>query len=287
MFESWGRSWQLVKASWAVLQADRELLWFPVISGIVTILICVVMFIPSIAFFFLSAGVNETTTQVFGTIGTFIFYLVTYTISIYFNTALIGAAMIRLDGGDPTMQDGFRIANERLTTILTYAAMSATVGLIIRFLQERGGILGNIIAFLGGVAWNVATFLVIPVLVVKDISAWDAIKESTSLLRKTWGEQITGNFSIGMIFGLGYVVIIMLGMALTFGIGVATESIPLIITFVALTIVAFIVLAIIQGALNGIYQAALYRFAEEGVAPDAFDIEVLRNAFKPKRKRGM
>ncbi|MEO1286153.1 MAG: DUF6159 family protein [Chloroflexota bacterium] len=287
MFESWGRSWQLVKASWAVLQADRELLLFPVISGIVTILICVVMFIPSIAFFFLSAGANEVTTQVFGTIGTFIFYLVTYTISIYFNTALIGAAMIRLDGGDPTIQDGFRIANERLTTILTYAAMSATVGLIIRFLQERGGIIGNIIAFLGGVAWNVATFLVIPILVVKDISAWDAIKESTSLLRKTWGEQITGNFSIGMIFGLGYVVIIVLGIALTFGIGVATESIPLIITFVTLTIVAFIVLAIIQGALNGIYQAALYRFAEEGVAPDAFDIEVLRNAFKPKRKRGM
>ena len=178
MFESWGRSWQLVKASWAVLQADKELLWFPVISGIITILICIVMFIPSVvvSITLFSTGASEGVTEVFGFVGLFIFYLVTYTISIYFNTALIGAAMIRMDGGDPTMKDGFDIANSRLGKIIGFAAMSATVGVIIRVLQERGGIVGNIVSWLGGIAWNLATFLVIPVLVTQNIGPIDAVK---------------------------------------------------------------------------------------------------------------
>ena len=287
MFESWGRSWQLVKASWAVLQADKELLWFPVISGIITILICIVMFIPSIvvSITLFSTGASEGVTEVFGFVGLFIFYLVTYTISIYFNTALIGAAMIRMDGGDPTMKDGFDIANSRLGKIIGFAAMSATVGVIIRVLQERGGIVGNIVSWLGGIAWNLATFLVIPVLVTQNIGPIDAVKRSASLLRETWGEQITGNWSIGGVFLLVYLLVIGIGIALGFFAGAVLESMTAVIAVVSLVVIAFIIVAIVQGALNGIYQAALFRYANTGTAPDDFDINLIQGAFKPKRKR--
>ncbi len=287
MFESWGRSWQLVKASWAVLQADKELLWFPVISGIITILICIVMFIPSVvvSITLFSTGASEGVTEVFGFVGLFIFYLVTYTISIYFNTALIGAAMIRMDGGDPTMKDGFDIANSRLGKIIGFAAMSATVGVIIRVLQERGGIVGNIVSWLGGIAWNLATFLVIPVLVTQNIGPIDAVKRSASLLRETWGEQITGNWSIGGVFLLVYLLVIGIGIALGFFAGAVLESMTAVIAVVSLVVIAFIIVAIVQGALNGIYQAALFRYADTGTAPDDFDINLIQGAFKPKRKR--
>ena len=287
MFESWGRSWQLVKASWAVLQADKELLWFPVISGIITILICIVMFIPSVvvSITLFSTGASEGVTEVFGFVGLFIFYLVTYTISIYFNTALIGAAMIRMDGGDPTMKDGFDIANSRLGKIIGFAAMSATVGVIIRVLQERGGIVGNIVSWLGGIAWNLATFLVIPVLVTQNIGPIDAVKRSASLLRETWGEQITGNWSIGGVFLLVYLLVIGIGIALGFFAGAVLESMTAVIAVVSLVVIAFIIVAIVQGALNGIYQAALFRYANTGTAPDDFDINLIQGAFKPKRKR--
>ena len=287
MFESWGRSWQLVKASWAVLQADKELLWFPVISGIITILICIVMFIPSVvvSITLFSTGASEGVTEVFGFVGLFIFYLVTYTISIYFNTALIGAAMIRMDGGDPTMKDGFDIANSRLGKIIGFAAMSATVGVIIRLLQERGGIVGNIVSWLGGIAWNLATFLVIPVLVTQNIGPIDAVKRSASLLRETWGEQITGNWSIGGVFLLVYLLVIGIGIALGFFAGAVLESMTAVIAVVSLVVIAFIIVAIVQGALNGIYQAALFRYANTGTAPDDFDINLIQGAFKPKRKR--
>lgn len=287
MFSSWGRSWQLVKASWAILQADKELIWFPVISGIVTIIILIVMFVPSfmVSTTLFSTGADEGVMQVLGFIGLFIFYLVTYTISIYFNTALIGAAMIRLDGGDPTMKDGFEIANSRLSKIIAFAAMSATIGIIIRFLQERGGILGNIVSWLGGVAWNLATFLVIPVLVTQDVGPWEAIKTSTSMLKRTWGEQITGSWSIGGIFFLLYLLVILIGFGLGFlAIGVM-ESVPALIVVISAVVIAMIAIGVIQGALNGIYQAAVYRYAETGSAPDNFDIDLIQGAFKPKKKR--
>lgn len=287
MFETWGRSWQLVKASWAILQSDKELIWFPIISGIVTILISIVMFIPSIAvsITLFSSGASENVSQVVGFVGLFIFYLVTYTITIYFNTALIGAAMIRLDGGDPSMKDGFEIANSRLGKIVGFAAISATVGIVIRFLQERGGILGNIVAWLGGMAWNLATFLVIPVLVVHDIGPIDAIKKSTSMLRQTWGEQITGNFSIGGIFFLFYLAVVIVGGGLIFMVVSATESIAMVIGVISLVVIAMIIIGVIQGALSGIYQAALYRYAESGVTPDNFDISLIQGAFKEKKKK--
>ncbi|MEL6308503.1 MAG: DUF6159 family protein [Chloroflexota bacterium] len=288
MFSTWGRSWQLVKASWAVLQADKELLWFPVISGIVTMLISLVMLIPAIAvsITLFSTGANDGVNQTVGIVGLFIFYFVTYGVGIYFNTALVGAAMIRLDGGDPTLSDGFGIANSRLGSILGFAAMSATVGVILRTLEERGGIVGDIVSFLGGVAWGMASFLVIPVIVAQDVNAWQGLKTSARLLRETWGEQITGNFSIGGVFFVGYLLIIVLGVGLGILVGSLFESTALVIGIVSLVVFALIALAVLQGAITGIYQATLYRYAESGVAPDMFDIDLIKGAFKPKRKRG-
>jgi hypothetical protein len=282
MFGNFSRSWQLVKASWAVLKSDKELILFPVISSITLV---VVMIITAIVVYFLFGSQSDG--SVLGYFGLFISYFVSYTIIIYFNTGLIGAAMIRLDGGDPTLGDGFRIANERLTAILGYAAISATVGMILRIIEQRAGIIGDIIAGIFGLAWNLATFLVIPVLVATDIGPIDAVKHSAGLLKKTWGEQIAGEFSIGGIFFLFYLLVIVIGGLLAYVAGSVLGSAVLVGIVIFLIVAVVLVLATIQGALGGIYQAALYRYAELGVAPDNFDIEIIEGAFKPKRKRGL
>ena len=282
MFGNFSRSWQLVKASWAVLKSDKELILFPIISSITLIIVSI---ITAIAAFFLYG--NQSEGSVVGYIGLFISYFVSYTIIIYFNTGLIGAAMIRLDGGDPNLSDGFRIANERLTKILGYAAIGATVGVVLRIIEQRAGFIGDIIASIFGLAWNLATFLVIPVLVATDMGPVEAVKHSASLLKKTWGEQIAGGFSIGGIFFLFYILVFIVGGLLAYMIGSLTSSSILVGIVIVLMVVAILVLATIQGALNGIYQATLYRYAELGIAPDDFDIEIIQGAFKPKRKRGM
>lgn len=222
--------------------------------------------------------------QAFGYVLLFLFYLITYTVNIYFNVALVSAAMIRLDGGDPTFKDGISSANERLGKIIGYAVISATVGTLLQLIRDSNNFIAKIVSDLIGMAWNLATFFVIPILVVKDLGPIDAVKESASLLKRTWGEQVTGNFSLGLIFLVIYVAIIILGVLLI-GFAVSQENIALIIGSVVLVIFTFITVSIINGALSGIFQATLYRFAETGTAPDNFDIDMIRGAFKEKKKK--
>jgi hypothetical protein len=195
--------------------------------------------------------------------------------------ALVGAAMIRLEGGDPTVGDGFRIAFQHIGSILSYALLSATVGLILRMISERSGNLGRIVTSLVGLAWNLATYLVVPVLVIEGIGPVEAIKRSAGLLKKTWGEQIVGNFSIGLIFGLAIVLVILLGIPF-FILAASLESLPLILAFGLIFVLVLVFLGLINSTLTGIYVAAVYRYAAEGQASGFFSEEMIQGAFRLK-----
>jgi hypothetical protein len=201
----------------------------------------------------------------------------------YFNTALVGAALMRMDGQDPSVKDGLNIANSRLGSILGYAVISATVGMVLRWIQERGFI-GEIVGGLVGFAWNVATFLVVPVLVIENIGPIDAVKRSAGLLRQTWGEQLIGNFGMGTVFGLiGVAMFFLIGLPLIF-LAAATSSAVVIILAIAIIVLMFVGLALISNTLSGIYTAALYRYATTGEVALGFSPVVIENAFKQKRK---
>lgn len=279
MFTSLRNSWELVKASWQVLRADRELLVFPLVSFFVLMIVSISFIIPAVA-----AGIFDQSSGVpiLGVIIGFLFYLVSYTITFFFNTALVGAALIRLDGGDPTLQDGINIAMSRLGKIIGYAAIASTVGLILNWLRDQGFI-GQIVSGLVGFAWNIATFLVVPVLVIENVGPIEAVKRSAGLLRQTWGEQIVGNVGIGLVFGLITVaVIFLIGMPLVF-VGIASGSVLVAIITIALAVLAVGAVILIGSALQGIYVAAVYKYATAGVTVEYFDPELVQNAFKPKQ----
>lgn len=162
MFRRISNSWHLVKASWSVLRSDKELILFPIASFFASIIVLLTFAVPT-----LLADVFDSATgiPVLGYVIGFLFYAVMYFVVIFFNTALIGATMIRLKGGDPTLGDGLRIATEHIGDILGYAFISATVGMILQAIAERG-ILGQLVSSFLGFTWGVITFLVIPVLVM-------------------------------------------------------------------------------------------------------------------------
>ncbi len=280
MFQRIMKSWELVKASWRVLLADKELLVFPVISAVASIVVMATFAIPAFLAGMFDTAVSGNTGVVSFLVG-LLFYIVTYFVTFYFNSALVGAAMIRLEGGDPTVGDGLRIANKHLGSILGYAVISATVGMILRAISERSGMLGRLVVSFIGFAWNIATFLAVPILVIEGVSPIDAIKRSANLLKRTWGEQLVGNFSIGTIFGLLSFVLIIFGVG---GIVLAAmiENVPLIITIIIFMVLALVGLGLISSALTGIYTAAVYRYATAGEVGSYFDAEVIKNTFKQK-----
>ena len=278
MFKKLENSWGLVKASARVLSSDTELLIFPAVSGLALVLVSASFFLPMA---FLGSGISSLAQGGIGVVGfavLFLFYLSQYFIIIFFNAALIGAASIRLNGGDPTLSDGLRIAWSRVGSIFGYALIAATVGMILKAMRERGGWLSKIVLSMVGMAWNLATFLVVPVLVSRDLGPVEAIQESARTLKRTWGEQIAGNLGLGFVFILLNVALAVVAVPVMI-LAVGSGQMALIVMAAVIFGGSFLVLNLVQSALAGIYQAALYRFATTGEAGWGFEQSTLRSAF--------
>ena len=257
-----GRSWQLMKTSLGILRKDKEIMIFPVLSFIA----CAVILISFFAgFFFLGLPSMESSLLLWVAVMILI-YFVLFFIVIFFNTAIIACANIRLNGGDPTVSDGFRIATQNIGRILIWAIISATIGMILQAIRERAGWVGKIVAGILGLAWTYVTFFIIPVLIFEKKGVASSIRRSASLFRQTWGETIIGTFGFGIIFFL----LALLGILPIF-LGLLGGSTISIITGFIVAFFYWAFIGVIASATNGIYVAALYQYATKKQLPSDFD----------------
>jgi len=272
MFSRFKRSWYLFRASLHVLNQDRELLVFPLLSGVATLTIIATFVIPLI---WVS---TETITESSGSgwfayASLFAFYLVSYFITYYFNTAVVSCAIYRMKGGDPDLKGGFRAATARIRQILGWALISATVGIILKHIQSRSNSIGTLITAAAGIAWSVASYLVIPIMVMEKMGPLEALKESGQLVRKTWGEQVVGNIGFGVFFSL-----ILLPMFVIIPMLVAFDNVVWYFIGISVLVIYITLVSLIHSTLLSIFQAALYLYAREDYVPDGYDRSVLRES---------
>jgi hypothetical protein len=274
------RSWALIKASIAVLRSNRGLLVFPLLAALCALLIAASFLAPLVLDGVADRlGNGENPTWLAPVV--FLFYLIQYFVVFFFNAALVGAARIHLDGGNPTIADGFRIAASRWPQILGYAAIAATFGILLRAIEQRAGLIGRWIAGLLGLSWSLATFLVVPVLVNDNVGPIDAVKHSSALLKRTWGENLVGSVGMGLVFGLILFCWLLLAAGLV-ALAAQAHSIVAAIFVIAIGVIGVLLLGLVQSALQGVYAAALHRYAETGDAGIGFERALLADAFKLK-----
>jgi hypothetical protein len=266
------RGFRLLGASWEVLRSDKELLLLPVLSFVA--IAAATLAIGGLAWVG-GLGRERESLGLLDYVFLAIFYFVAYFIGIFFNAAVVGAATIRLQGGNPTLSDGLRLAASRTGKIAGWAAISATVGLILRSLEERFGFLGDLIIGLIGVVWGAITFFVVPVLLYEPVGSIEGVKRSASLFKQRWGEQFTGNVAIGLVLFLVAIPIVLVAVLIGY------LSMPVGVVVGVLAIGALIA---VGSALTGVFQAALYRFATTGEAGGAFATTDLHQSFKPRRR---
>ena len=217
----------------------------------------------------------------------FIFYLINYFSITFFSVALISCACIRMSGDDPDVLDGFVYAFKRIKFILGWAILEATVGVLLNMLQNRSKSFGRWLAGFFEFSWALASYLVVPVFIVEEIGPLAALKKSTELFKKTWGEQLAGSFMFGAISFLFCIPGAILFFASFFffpsnGGTITGNNATLVVGCIAAAVVYFIVFSIISGALKGVFQAALYQFASEGVPPTGFSADELSGSFSPE-----
>jgi len=281
MFQAISRTIDLMKTSWRVLMQDRELMLFPILSGITVILTALLFAAAAYStgtFDRISeasgAGGEVAFTGVDVALGVALAFAVT-AVTVFFNAALVAAALERLGGGDPTVGSGLRAAAGNLPAVLGWAAISATIGLVLQAARGQardgaGAILMRVaIAIVGGV-WAYMTFFVVPVMVAEHLGAVAAIKRSSALFRQTWGQQAVSSFGFGLIY-VGAVLV------------TAVVAVPLMMVYPLLGIIAggavFAVTFGAVAAMEGIFKAALFRFAS-GQHAAGFEDATLRSAYR-------
>ena len=268
------RSYAIFRESLGVLRQDKEILIFPLLSGIVTIFaFLTIVFAGHAAGMFAHLGSRNDPLPY---IVMFTWYFVSWFIVLFFNVAVVHCASMRLKGGDPTIADGLRASMQHLGRIAVWALISATVGIILRTIAERSKLIGRIVAGIVGGAWAVATYFIVPVMIFENRTVLDSVKQSTNLIKKTWGESLAGAGGIGVFTML----LALAGLALP----VAAFFISPTAAFIALgvMVVYWIALAIMTAALSGIFRTALYLYATEGRTPPGFSPEFVQNAFAAK-----
>ncbi len=273
------RTWSLMSACWQVLKQDTALLLFPFMSGICCLMLLASFAVPLYATgYWQPPGGNAPPAHQATYYGVlFLFYLCNYFVVIFFNAAIIACATVRLGGGSPAVADGLRAAAARLPLIAGWAVVSATVGLVLRLIEDRSKWVGRIVAGLLGAAWTVVSFLVVPILVVENKSPFAALQESAGLVKKTWGEQVAGNFGFGVIFFLLAIPAFVL-----IALGIFSGRAALIVGCIGLAVIYLIVLGLVQSALQSIFQAAVFLYARDGQVPEGFEADLLQNAMLKK-----
>lgn len=283
MFDRMTYGWELVQESWRVLKLDKELLIFPLASGFSCLLILAGFALPLWHSDYVSVILNDGHLQQglskdpLAYLIAFAFFATNYFVIVFFNSALVSCAIIRFRGGDPTVGDGFRIAFSRLPVILAWSLVSATVGLILKVVESRSERAGQFAAALLGAGWTIATYFVVPVLVVEQVGPIQAVKRSLSVLSRTWGEAVTAGFSKGFFVFLASLVAIVPIVA--GGFALSAGQIALGAALIACGVLALLLVSLISTALDSILLAALYLYAAEGRVPHYFNDSLLEHAF--------
>lgn len=273
-FDRMRNGWRLGMTSIKIIRENKSLLLFPVLSSAALITVVLTFVGGTYAVFGtdFERMIDEFlgTNEIFAYSALFVFYLISYFIIVFFNVALVHCARMIFDGQTPSIKEGLSFSGTRVGTIISWAFLSATVGVILQAIEERLGWIGQIVVGLLGAVWSIATFFVVPILAYEEVGPIEALKRSGNLMKEKWGEAIGANFSFGVFFLLGYLIIIA-GTIVLFAIHPILGIVSGVLSALLLhTVVSAAKTVFIAATYNHMMDRPAGRFDEVGVLDSVF-----------------
>lgn len=278
-------SWNLARQSLALLASDKELILLPLTSALITMLTLALLcgwyaaaYWPELRALppHSSAGLPH---RGFLYVLLFLFYAISYFVMTFCNVALVAVANNRMGGGSWRMHQGLELAWQRRFTILQWAILAATVGIVLEMIAERVGFLGKLLTRLVGLAWGLATYFIVPVLAFDNLSPIEAVRRSAQLFRKTWGENVVAGVSTALIFMFPF----SFGLCLWFAARNSESFSPVALMAIGAVLLVYLhVVIAVMSATTLIYKVALYNYALGGRLHGGFSEEQFRSTWVPK-----
>ncbi len=267
-------SWLLVKESFRFLRADAELVFVPVISGIILVILFAFLLIAVLATGLVNVISGETLWSTQAIVLLFGGYLVT-TFAVTLTQAMVTHTVyIRAQSGNASLGESFKAALSHTPSLFFWSVIQSTVGVILRLIAERSERLGRIVSAMLGVGWTLITFFVVPAIMIDKKKAYHAITHSAQVFKSTWGEALVTSVSIGLIFLLAHVtMLIFLALAIVLG---AQLDQPLVMILGVIVWVLWLFAAIaVEHVLRAIVRTLLYVYATTPHDATNFDAELL------------
>ena len=254
--------YRIGKRSFRVLRGEPRLLAFPLVS---TVIVLVTLLLLGGAALGASSVTNvggASELWIYGAL--FVIYFVSTAIATFFTAALTHCVASQFDGEPATFRDGLGAAWRARRKVLIWAAAAATVGVVVRLLEERFGFVGAIVAWVFNASWAILTFFVVPVMVLDDVSTQGMFRKSATTFRETWGESATVSLGLSAVVALVTAVPVVI-LVVLFVAGIA----PLVMG--ALVVVVVAIAALVAQTLGAISRTALYLYARDGESLGPFN----------------
>jgi hypothetical protein len=259
----------LIQSAWNVIKSNKAMMIFPLLSFISVILV-----ICSFAQSFTHLINLSKPTNYFEYAKLWLIYFINYFIITFFNVGLTCCALRRLQNKSTTFQDGILEACKKVHLILGWSLFCTSVALILRIIEDKSSWVSKFFTNTLEIAFSLASYLMIPVMVAENINPFAALKVSAELFSKTWGNQIKGEIGIGLyfiLFALPAIPLFVLGFV-QFGYTPSTMTL-----FMILGVSYLMILWIVQSTLDTVYLGALYVYSKTGEAPKGFDSIINRD----------
>lgn len=255
--------------------ADREMLWVPFLAliaqffilGVAIVAVC----IPAGMFAEGAENVPLTVPE-YGAL--FVLYVVSAFVLAFSQAVITHIVYTRIHGGDATLGDGIKVASSHMTALFVWACITSTVGILLRSIAERSQLLVKILVAVMGTMWSVLTYFVVPAIVIDKKSAFNAIGHSGNVFKRTWGETLIANISLGLVFAAFFFVLIfaLIGVAVF-----ANVSFEFVLLGGGVLIVAIILASLLSTVLESVLRTLLYVYASEHIVPQNFNQELLES----------
>ena len=262
-----GRGWRVTKLGMHVVRADPELMAYMLFSGIFSIIAAIAILALTGGLGFFVGGEEGAESGVY--VGTFLSYMAIAIITVFWNAAIITSAHERMTAGtNPSFSYGIKQAMKCLPQIVIWGLISGTVGLIITAFQSMQqsdnlvvSIFGHIASFIVQVAWWIATFFVVPMIVLDNIGVGESMSKSPELFKQTWGEDVVSTTGTGIINILVCLLIVVICLPL-FALGEIGFGLGILVMFagIAISVLFF-------SACEAVNRVSLYYFAKTGESP--------------------
>lgn len=255
IFTRLSNGWRICLSSFAILKENKRLIFFPLLSYVSLLLIfgsfaALVLWISGGMPDFVKTKISGVSYAIF-----FVYYLVSYFVLLFFNTALVYCSRAYFRSEKVSVAAALRFGLSRIRPIFSWAVVAATAGFVLRLIQENIGFVGRILTGAIGLVWSISSFFVIPVIAYENLGPLEAYKRSAVLMKQKWGESPGATFSFGLIQFIAVLLVttpfFLTGLFINLYLGIAFAALGLFFVIAVMSAAEIIFIGAVYHDING------------------------------------